>query len=500
MVHGDGPAPVTAFSRLLIGIAMLLCLTLPLCAQSSDPAVATQDLLKQCEKVFLVCADACRNAPSLCSICEKERAQCRAEVYSTAAVPKPRIRGITVQLPTIPGSIPLIPGISTPTTPRPYPSPSTPVIHPAQPKPVPQDKEYCGEYEQILARYRAKNAPSADVLGQTIESEQGELAQKIADAQAKVDAAGWFSKRGLKKELDKLKKLDAFLTGAAKLLGTIDPNAPNRDTILIGLKLTIERVLANGDLLPLSVSTKETVGKKASHTEVIDANGASYPAKQNALGHLLSQYGAGQNPQRLAELAERVGKDSVIASCRGEAMGRPTTAKADEPPGKCNGKSYDATQCCTGDGIGTPVKTTKESILSCPPEKRSPNPKSVAKTNGCGSDDSNDTWGDRFDNPCWFRSWNHSGPCTMPSFVPACDFHDKCWGTCNTSRTGTSQQVCDSEFGSRIGQICEAANLSDQDLEDCHYWAGKYQEKVGEATEHYNESQAEACVCCEGAK
>jgi hypothetical protein len=143
----------------------------------------------------------------------------------------------------------------------------------------------------------------------------------------------------------------------------------------------------------------------------------------------------------------------------------------------------------------------------------------VPAKNGCGNDKIVSVIGDFLDNTCLrfnpkvkvtYRfpftvriraSLNRT--CPFPSFVPACDFHDACWGTCNTPQTGTSQEACDTEFGERIEQLCEGANLSADDLKVCYRFAKGYQAGVaiGQMTmSAYDSGQAEACNCCEGAE
>ena len=41
---------------------------------------------------------------------------------------------------------------------------------------------------------------------------------------------------------------------------------------------------------------------------------------------------------------------------------------------------------------------------------------------------------------------------TTPSFTPACDFHDNCWGEC-----GDNFMACNGGFLSRMNAICAAA-------------------------------------------
>lgn len=515
MAHGDGPAPATAFLPRLACAAMLLGLALPLFAQSRDPAVLTQDLLAKCQAVFMSCAKGCFGG--MCKVCEDARDLCKADVHAVTGVPEPR-SPYGWSLPPgmgIPIMIPPIPGISMSTTPRPYPSPEIPVVAPFPPTPLSQSKEYCDpeNYPAVLQRYPGSR--DAELLKERIQQERAELAKKIAEAQANADAASWYGKRAPRKELEALQKLDQALVGAAKVLDGVDPSSANRDTIVIGLNLTLDKILKDG-LLPHSRSTKNAVGDNDSETAVLDSIGVSYLEKQNALGHLLSEYGAGAQLDRVEELVTKTGKECVIASCRGAGPMPPKGAKADEPPGQCNGKQYDVSaQCCTVDGIGNPVKKDGEAMAACPPDKRAPNPTYPGpKTNGCGSDGVNKWIGDRLDNPCALQwTGNELVPffgykniimdikgCAMPSFVPACDFHDKCWGTCNTSKTGTSQEICDAEFGDRIAQICDSVKLSDKNLKKCQFWAKKYQWAVGTAGDHYNDTQAEACVCCEGAK
>lgn len=524
MAHDPGPAPVTTLlprgvpaSVHAVAIAvMLLALCAPVFGQSRDAAVMTQDLLAKCQDLFNACAKACRNAPVACSICEKERALCTAEVYANAT-PSPREPAGWV----VPGGptifIPPIPGISNSTSPRPWPPSTIPVVLPDSPKPVPQSREHCdpNNYDAVLERYQDQNGggPTSESLQQEIETKQAELEQKIEAANAAVSAAETAKeKKQAELQLAQLQQVNDALSGTGQLLAGLDPNAPDHATVLVGLKMTLDKLMKDG-LQPRSGRAGIAVGSGGSDADVINSIATSYHDKQNSLGRVLAGNGAGAR-----ELAGKTGRETLLSLCHGEPMGAPPSAKA-ETPGECQGQPFDvATQCCTEEGIGTPVAKEVDEIASCPPEKRSPKPGHVPAKNGCGNDKIVSLIGDFLDNTCLrfnptvkvkYRfpfsvrvrvSLNRT--CPFPSFVPACDFHDACWGTCNTPQTGTSQEACDTEFGERIEQICEGANLSADDLKVCYRFAKGYQAGVaiGQMTmSAYDSGQAEACNCCEGA-
>ncbi|HYH09649.1 MAG TPA: hypothetical protein VEK11_21550 [Thermoanaerobaculia bacterium] len=526
MAHGNGPAPVSAFALVILTMAA------PLAAQ--DPAVAAQNALKQCESVYIACGKAC--IADTCKACDDARELCRAEVYSTTGVPTPRspagwvVPGTPVIVP------PGIPGVTNPAPPRPFPSPRPhPTPPPATELPVAtgQKAERCNpdDYESVLNRYRdGTGVPTREQLMKTVNdgivSQDGEIAaqQKIIDD----PDTGFFKARAAKKRLEKAQqKRDAY-AGVAKLLDEASRSGKVSDSTMIGLKLALDRVGDdNRGLAARGGVASASVWYFGSDASVIRDGSPSYHDKQNSLGHILAEYGAGEEIRgvdddqpvpELVELAAITARDTLIAACRAEPMTPPRQVGGGSGSsggangfGECNGTPLKSKQeCCTADGIGRRAAGEK-AVDDCPAEERVAKLDYKPARNGCGVPVTDALYGDMPDNPNF-----HSIPPVPkiipgkrirvyfgPSFFPACDFHDDCWGTCHTKDSGLSQSVCDAEFGRRMGQLCDAADLSWPNRAVCHYNSFLYVKMVqggALALGAYDSGQAAGCDCCQGGK
>ncbi|HVX18506.1 MAG TPA: phospholipase A2 [Acidimicrobiales bacterium] len=80
------------------------------------------------------------------------------------------------------------------------------------------------------------------------------------------------------------------------------------------------------------------------------------------------------------------------------------------------------------------------------------------------------------------------------SFTPACDEHDRCYGTCNSNK-----DTCDQNFLRDMNQICDSHFLDyTSGHKDCRDNAYIYYDAVhliGGGP--YDDAQVEACDCCE---
>lgn len=499
MAHAVSP------SRCIV-TAIMLCAAFSLAAQ--DLSESAQNALAKCEDAYRACAKACLG--STCDTCESIRNACRAEVYAN-------VGGTAGRSPAgwrMAGSrlvfLPYIPGISRPKAPRPYPGDGTP----SDPPPNPQGDrgqlaQRCdpGQYDAVLQRYRSSNGggPSADSVLARIEQEQETLDASIRDLEATSNDqdAKRAERKEAKEKLERARQQLAVLQGAKKLIEGLPDisDATRRASVVAGIHETLNRILKDG-IRARSDVAGHVVGENGTEQDIVDSPHTSYGDKQNALANIFSQYGNGQEMtvEELLELCETTGRDSVIAGCRAEPLKRAGASPIDAS-GECQGEPFNnAVQCCTEGGIGTRDDRTRFTITRCPPDRRSPKPNHQSRRNGCGTDALIGATGDNLDNMNWRYErdgWSIRRVYFGPSFLPACDFHDDCWGTCNTSETGTSQEACDAEFGNRLLQIC-AASLTGQNLEDCQWRARKYQ---GAVSSHsmmtYNASQAAACDCCE---
>lgn len=115
----------------------------------------------------------------------------------------------------------------------------------------------------------------------------------------------------------------------------------------------------------------------------------------------------------------------------------------------------------------------------CP--DRVPKPGFKPQTNGCGDSS--------FLGGLVPNGWNRA------TFKPACDAHDRCYGTCNANRAG-----CDRDFLKDLYQACDRAyrGTQEQGFRDrCRSRAHTYYEAVFRRGQTpYEVAQGEACDCC----
>lgn len=76
---------------------------------------------------------------------------------------------------------------------------------------------------------------------------------------------------------------------------------------------------------------------------------------------------------------------------------------------------------------------------------------------------------------------------------PACDFHDRCWGTCNNSR-----EKCDRRFEELIRAECRSHFSPGLRRLACYRQAVNYRKAVSSplGASAYEDAQREACNCC----
>lgn len=149
----------------------------------------------------------------------------------------------------------------------------------------------------------------------------------------------------------------------------------------------------------------------------------------------------------------------------------------------CNGVQYDpAVSCCTPSGVQK--KYPIVNLDACP--NRVAHPNYVSTPNGCGPANSKIT-------PYIPNNYGAA------NFLPCCNTHDTCYGTCNSSKGG-----CDNSFLSCLSGACDAAysNIIYVILgiyQNCLKVAGAYFAAVslggGGA---YTNAQKLACDCCAG--
>ena len=76
-------------------------------------------------------------------------------------------------------------------------------------------------------------------------------------------------------------------------------------------------------------------------------------------------------------------------------------------------------------------------------------------------------------------------------FMPACDMHDKCYGTAFSNKI-----FCDFEYFFELNRICQASDLSIDEFIICTGHAAIYAAAVGLiGGEAYIKGQTEACYC-----
>ena len=147
---------------------------------------------------------------------------------------------------------------------------------------------------------------------------------------------------------------------------------------------------------------------------------------------------------------------------------------------QATGQLYDpVTACCTSGGVQN--KNPITSLAACP--GKVPHPGYTAVPNGCGPAGGVVT-------PFIPNSWGAA------NFLPCCNAHDVCYGTCNGSKAG-----CDNTFHTCLIGACDAAYAAHPILQrllpNCYNAAHTYFGAVslggGGA---FDSAQMEACDCC----
>lgn len=106
---------------------------------------------------------------------------------------------------------------------------------------------------------------------------------------------------------------------------------------------------------------------------------------------------------------------------------------------------------------------------------RVPDPNYTPSPNGCGPEGGPSVP----DNPT---------ECLDASFLEACNAHDECYGTCDSSRA-----ICDNDFLDAMLEVCMWSSCAYR----CSQYAYAYYGAVhnwGQAA--YESAQVKACVCC----
>ena len=155
-------------------------------------------------------------------------------------------------------------------------------------------------------------------------------------------------------------------------------------------------------------------------------------------------------------------------------------------------KATDGVSCCY-EGV-TQQNHPIVDLNKCP--KRTSKAGHVPRSNGCGGEG----WGrDVPDNPMNFvhmfdeKYLGQYGAYYIGNFKPPCDFHDKCYDTCNEIKV-----VCDLDFWDRMIGVCVNSYSNEQIyIEECLGWADRYLWGVKNfgGTEYKN-AQRNACGCC----
>ena len=157
--------------------------------------------------------------------------------------------------------------------------------------------------------------------------------------------------------------------------------------------------------------------------------------------------------------------------------------------------SYDGTWCCH-DGQPIPNGT----ILNfdwCPDKVAKPG--HVPTANGCGGEGLSSAIPD---NPMYTVNASTIAYLTMygdyniGNFTPPCDFHDKCYDTCNNPKN-----YCDATFGDKLDAVCQRdyPGLLNPYLLECYAFSKVYGIVVSynpKSNESYKNSQGNACNCC----
>jgi hypothetical protein len=145
-------------------------------------------------------------------------------------------------------------------------------------------------------------------------------------------------------------------------------------------------------------------------------------------------------------------------------------------PATCGGQSFNGlTQCCSPVSNQPVPKKPIANVADCP--GRVGIPGHTATSNGCGTDQ--------------HPLPNHYG---TANFLPGCDAHDICYGTC-----GTVKQVCDNNLIFTIKSSCDAAYSSGPKRTFCDTFVALFASSaisspIGDAA--YSDAQKAACQCC----
>lgn len=147
----------------------------------------------------------------------------------------------------------------------------------------------------------------------------------------------------------------------------------------------------------------------------------------------------------------------------------------------CNGSccdSLDCEHCVSGDCKPCLEKASDYEELTGCSGTIVPDPDWTPQPNGCSSP--------LGDNPAYYACGEAS------SFLDACNDHDTCYQTCNSSRV----LGCDANFSSALGAVCEP--LSGDCKDTCNFWADNYAGAVinwGQGA--WESGQVNACACCD---
>ena len=98
-------------------------------------------------------------------------------------------------------------------------------------------------------------------------------------------------------------------------------------------------------------------------------------------------------------------------------------------------------------------------------------------------------------NGCSTPTGNNPTMCTNTSFEGACNSHDICYGTCNSSKSN-----CDSTFGDDMAAVCDALEGAEwlACFVPCTTWRATYWVAVSlVGQDAYESRQVAECSCCD---
>jgi hypothetical protein len=167
-----------------------------------------------------------------------------------------------------------------------------------------------------------------------------------------------------------------------------------------------------------------------------------------------------------------------------------STAITQDPATLCHNVSFDpATQCCASGSVIGKHDITKYNLNVCTDRVANPTWIASEHVNGCGPAD-----------PNFFQSFVPENPNIQfggPSFTPACNKHDECYGTC-----GANKNQCDTQFFVNLKELCYDASINNNQLQvqkynECFENTRRYSGAVRKYGEDaYLNAQAESCLCC----